>query len=691
VERTEPYLRTEYGDTWTDMYAAFVERCRQLLRSSGRVGALTSSSFFTGRKHRDWRGRLSEQSRPIAVVDLGGGILQGAANQTVMWVVPQERRYGSTFFADLTSESRSDLDTIVRGDFKAICRQVDSGLMKDVRNFPFAFHMPDRVVGLWSEGESFEPSVASVRSGCTTFDDFRFVRCWWELSDNSIERGWRVFEKGGEFQPYVAPTRLRLDWTEGGHSILESAKVKGTEPQVLQSSKYWGRPGIGCPNISSVGFSARLLPSDAVFSARTLAVFPNQDDDRLAILGLLNSAAISELLEVFGRSRTTDNGAVKGLPIVMSQVSDRPDLKLAVVEAIEAVLDVECCEEDSPLFVSMRMNEFPTPGSFREYLEQRAGGVAIAQAQVDKISDEIFGFEGRVSHSSTDRSELTRDRLLKSPLATSAGWAHASVSYLMGLVFGRWAAAPSFEDLRPKVDDLLANPLPPLPASYCAPYPDSSPLRSEVCIALVDEPGRPNDVVARLEGAASAHEARSLENIVSELVKLRQVSDLRTYLRRSFFDDHLKRYTSSKRKAPIYWPLTVPSGQWAVWVYAPRLTRETLYAVASEALRREGHAGAEIARLERERASGANGRGLKVVDKALDVERKLAEELRRFREEAERIAGLGWEPDLDDGIVLCTAPLADLFPMWKEPAQYRKELRAGKYEWSTVSKWADQL
>jgi hypothetical protein len=116
-----------------------------------------------------------------------------------------------------------------------------------------------------------------------------------------------------------------------------------------------------------------------------------------------------------------------------------------------------------------------------------------------------------------------------------------------------------------------------------------------------------------------------------------------------------------------------------------------LYAVASEAVLREGHAEAEITRLERERAIGGAGRSVKALTKALDSERKLAEELRRFRQEAERIAGLGWEPDLDDGIVICAAPLADLFPMWKEPAQYRKELRAGKYQWSTVSKWADKL
>ena len=75
----------------------------------------------------------------------------------------------------------------------------------------------------------------------------------------------------------------------------------------------------------------------------------------------------------------------------------------------------------------------------------------------------------------------------------------------------------------------------------------------------------------------------------------------------------------------------------------------------------------------------------------LDAEGRLAEELRRFQAEAERVAGLGWEPDLDDGIILCAAPLADLFPSWPEAKAARAELRKGKYKWATVAAWADQL
>jgi hypothetical protein len=79
------------------------------------------------------------------------------------------------------------------------------------------------------------------------------------------------------------------------------------------------------------------------------------------------------------------------------------------------------------------------------------------------------------------------------------------------------------------------------------------------------------------------------------------------------------------------------------------------------------------------------------VANALEFEEQLAEELRQFRDEAERIAGLGWEPDLDDGIILCAAPLADLFPAWRDAAAARREIEAGKYPWATVSRWVDQL
>jgi hypothetical protein len=258
-------------------------------------------------------------------------------------------------------------------------------------------------------------------------------------------------------------------------------------------------------------------------------------------------------------------------------------------------------------------------------------------------------------------------------------------SWLVGVALGRWDAECVRRGTRGvAIADLLGE-VPLEPPAACV-----QSRHDALSYLILDEPGHPRDL-EKVIGEAARATVDEADVLVGEVVSALGAKSVRAYCRTGFFRQHLSCYTRSRRRAPIYWPLAVPSGLWGLWAYAPMLSREMLYAIAAEALRREGHAGAEIARLERERSSGGLGRDLRSLDTALDAERKLGEELRRFRHEAERIASLGWEPDLDDGVALCAAPLADLLPMWKEPAQYRKELREGEYQWSTVSKWADQL
>ena len=128
-----------------------------------------------------------------------------------------------------------------------------------------------------------------------------------------------------------------------------------------------------------------------------------------------------------------------------------------------------------------------------------------------------------------------------------------------------------------------------------------------------------------------------------------------------------------------------------MWLYAPTLSRETLFAVAGEAARREALAAEAIRRLQAERDAGGSGRSAREVAEALSGEEALAEELRTFRAEADRIASLGWEPDLDDGIILCAAPLATLFPAWPDASKEREQIRKDEYPWATVSRWKDAL
>jgi hypothetical protein len=343
-----------------------------------------------------------------------------------------------------------------------------------------------------------------------------------------------------------------------------------------------------------------------------------------------------------------------------------------------------------------RLFALPIDALIDSVIAERGGLRAIAN--LNFIADrrvEVLAHALECHPTAIDECRRRLDLLPPEELTRSA---EELVSYLVGVAFGRW-------DARIARDLSLAPPQTGLfdPVPLCPPgmlvgndglparkAPQGYPFELPPDWLLLDEPGHEWDIEAAV-GQAAAELLDDPESILAEVEGILGYRSLRDYLRKQFFKDHLGRYTKSRRKAPIYWYLSVLSREWGVWVYAPTLSRETLYAVASHAARRQAAGRERVEALRAERDAGGRGRSAREVLKHLEGEEDLVKELEVFRAEAERIARLGWEPDLDDGIILCAAPLATLFPAWRLAAEERAKLRNGVYPWASVSRWGKRL
>jgi hypothetical protein len=196
---------------------------------------------------------------------------------------------------------------------------------------------------------------------------------------------------------------------------------------------------------------------------------------------------------------------------------------------------------------------------------------------------------------------------------------------------------------------------------------------------LHDDPGHPLDVVAALERIAGLVAGAASAPVTTELRDLR---DLRGHLRTRFFATHVRRYSASRRAAPIYWHLAVPSCDWGLWIYAPRLDRESLFAIAQAAQDKRQRLVSLAGQLRRSMSGVDRGQR-----ERLEAVEALAAEVEAFGEDANRIAQSGWHPDLDDGAVLCAAPLEPLFRerSWLQlVTRHRRELEKGSYPWAAV-------
>jgi hypothetical protein len=212
---------------------------------------------------------------------------------------------------------------------------------------------------------------------------------------------------------------------------------------------------------------------------------------------------------------------------------------------------------------------------------------------------------------------------------------------------------------------------------------------------LVDDETSDADIVARMRSVLQVIHGDQAETVEHKLCEELGVQTLRDYMAspNGFFADHLKRYSKSRRKAPIYWPLSTESGGYTVWVYYPRLTASTLFTI----LDRYVHPRRDVVEKQyQELASVPAAQRTRAQQKAFDRAARDREELAAFEEEIRRVADLPYRPDHDDGVPICAAPLYRLFRHRQWSAYLKgiwRDLEAGKYDWAHLAFeiWPDRV
>lgn len=284
------------------------------------------------------------------------------------------------------------------------------------------------------------------------------------------------------------------------------------------------------------------------------------------------------------------------------------------------------------------------------------------------------------------------------PDGVDCEFAQTGLSYTVGCTFGRW-------DIRfatgEKQAPELPDPFAPLPA--CSPgmltdkhglplreTPTNYPIQIDWNGILVDDPDHPDDIIRRVRDVLEVIWGDKSEAIEKEACEILEVKELRDYFRKpgngGFWSDHIKRYSKSRRKAPIYWLLQSSKKNYAIWIYYHRLDKDILFKAlinyVEPKLRLEE---SNLEQLRSQKTAAGTAGMVKQLEKQIDRQESLISELQDFQDKLRRAANLNLEPDLNDGVVLNIAPLWELVP-WNEAKKYWLELTANKYEWSSMGK-----
>jgi hypothetical protein len=354
---------------------------------------------------------------------------------------------------------------------------------------PFAYWVSDRLRHLFAQLPAFEGERCTAKRGPSTSDDFRYVRCWWEvdLTQHHELGEWRPFAKGGAFSPFYADIHLVVDWEPRRSTFLGFFGRPGREIERPESVGFFFRPGLTWPSRTTKGLSTRVMPPGCIFAHKGPSAFVHDDhpDTLLSLGAITNSVAFGSLVELqlaaaAAAARSYEVGVIQRTPVPVLTPEITQCLATLAHRAWSLKYSVDTACETSHAFLLPALLQVPGESltaralAWAERVCESNAKLARMQADIDVHVFNLYGIyspdrekmletlhdvdEGgtETDYDDEDNKEITQ--------VDATELVAQLLSYAMGLAFKRF-------DVALALDRRL---LPPEPAPF-APLPICSP------------------------------------------------------------------------------------------------------------------------------------------------------------------------------------------------------------------------
>jgi hypothetical protein len=703
------YLSREYPYIWSDLYAAFIRMASDRLTSNGRMGAITSRTFLALDSFETLRDLLLSNCTLIAVAECGLGVLDDATVRAAFTIAEQRttKQHSTPIFWDLkrSGDRETDLLGAVIWQRPLLTFLVPANSIRQIPGKPFAYWLPPKLLSLLTRGPFLDgtridrlPSTigARVAVGASTTDDFRFVRCHWEVQSASIgEQAWCRFAHASGFFRFYAPVYAVIRWHGNGRELLAVVDDSGNTKPRLRCEEHFFKRGLLTPYISERGLACGLLPADHIVSNSCRGIF-DEKCDHFALMAILNSAFVDVCLWALTPDRKHEAGLIAALPLPDVCASDLETLASLGKRAWLVARQLRSLDETDP------WHWF----SFLEAPDAAASAsteLADLFDQIDAETPRFLGLERETITAAFTASGAPHDSGLGDQFNESVGdreddddvgvrdtieWRWMSLSHALGVGLGRWELSSLLSGVPTELwrSDLTNTPSVPL---LCCQQADQRATGNEYGAhstpdrILVDDAGGAHDVSAALIAVFDLVPVDAREALGIRLYD--DVSVLRDDLARRFFGVHLSQYTRSRRKAPIYWQLATPTASYSVWLYYHCVTADVFYKVLNDYVKpKRDHEQHKLDRLH----ADAGPEPTRSQRAEIDDQDTFVAELQTFVEHIEMIVPL-WNPNLNDGVIINFAPLWRLVSHHKAWQKECKEcwdsLGAGEYDWAYLA------
>ena len=663
------FVKKNYPDSKADLFAVFIERCRQMTVNNGFQAMITQHAWMFLSSFEKLREKMM-LTETVNMAHLGARAFEkigGEVVQTTAFVrcANHVDGYKGTYcrLIEPTSQQGKE-DMFLAGQNRYTANQDD---FAKIPGAPVAYWWNDFSIFNLDKIEKYCESAGRNK----THNNELYVRNWWEVDDTNR---WQPYANGGAFRRWAGNDYDVVDWSE-------TAKESYASHGGLYNQKYTGKRGVCWNLITSYKNGFRLKHETHHYSSGAPTIIAREKNYDYLILAFLNSVVATELISMMNPTLNTTVNDVLGLPLSFDRQDVVEQLSESSVKKSQSDWDSYETSWDfkwNPLVSGNSLSA--AYAAWKQECEDRFQQLKKNEEELNRIFIDIYGLQDELTPDVADK-DITVHRLFDSKddvpesmkgsnyVRTMRDEIGSLISYAVGCMFGRYSI---YKDGllfagEPYSLQAFADKLNDCPGTISADelerayrneglvvdemfFPDADNV-----IPITDEEYLDDDIVGRLcDWLKAVYGEDTLEENLDFIAKAlgnkgktsREI--IRNYFLKDFFADHCKIY----QKRPIYW--LFDSGKqngFKALVYLHRYTPDTIGNLRIDYLHKMQRVyESEINRMQDMMDHSENAREVAAASKRKD---KLAKQLKECREYDEIISHLALsriELDLDDGV-----------------------------------------
>ena len=647
------FVKKNYPDSKVDLFAVFIERCRQMTGNNGFQAMITQHSWMFLSKLVNLRVKI-QRDTIVNLVHLGARAFEeigGEVVQTASFVFAKNRikGYQGKYYRLVNYSIPEDKEKeFLNHANEYIAKQENYQKIPDA---PISYHLNPEVYSIF-EKRQYIGDVGAAKQGLATSDNNRFLRFWPEINFDKIGFGilgcektvdspskWFPYIKGGTFRRWYPNKEYVVNYQNNGFEIKAAVMKKypylNNPDFVVKNTSAYFHAGITWSDVATGKFSARWVNDGYIFADAGPMLFVQVDP--YVKMGYMNTPVFQMFCDLICQGLHYSTGQIPQIPYLQN-IEDKNFITASVDENIQLSKEDWDSFETSwdfkkhPLLrnVSTISEAF---NQWRTECDDRFNQLKANEEELNRIFIDIYGLQDELTPEVEDKDVTVRKADLQRDIKSL-------LSYAVGCMFGRYSL---------DVEGL----------AYAGGEWDSSKYQSFIpdadnVIPITDEEYLDDDIVSRLcTWLKAVYGADTLEANLAFIAKALGTKGtspravIRNYFLNGFYADHVKIY----QKRPIYW--LYDSGKqngFKALIYMHRYNADTSGLVRADYLyKMEQVYESEIARMDDAITNGAS----REVAQATKRKEKLVKQLKECKDYDDRLGHIALARipiDLDDGV-----------------------------------------